>query len=121
MNDLGEHDGSLDRVHLAAQTGGDPLLQRDLLDLFIVQSAEFVAQIRGLAKADPAAAGEFAHRVIGSARAIGAFELARAAAEAERALAAGEPAALEPMTAALVRALRAVEAYLSDLPPHRDA
>src|SRR5579863_3640758 len=97
MSDLGNHGAPLDRVHLAAQTDGDLTLQRDLLDLFIVQSAEFVARICALAEADPAAASDLAHRLNGSARAIGAFDLAGGAAKLEGALVAGDgAAALEP-------------------------
>jgi HPt (histidine-containing phosphotransfer) domain-containing protein len=120
MSDLGDRRDPLDLVHLAAQTGGEPALQRDLLDLFIVQSAEFVARIYALARLDPAAASDLAHRLNGSARAIGAFELAGAAAALEGDLAAGDGAeALEPMAAALSRALDAVEAFLRALPPRR--
>lgn len=117
MSDSGDHAEPLDLVHLAAQTGGDLTLQRDLLDLFIKQSAEFVAHMPALAEADPAAASQLAHRVNGSARAIGAFELVAAAVELEGALALSDgPAALGPTTAALGRALNAIEAYLRDLP-----
>jgi HPt (histidine-containing phosphotransfer) domain-containing protein len=107
-----------DLAHLAAQTGGDLLLQRDLLDLFVVQSAEFMARLPGLAEADPVRAGDLAHKLEGSARAIGVFELAGAAADLERALATGnEFTAFEPLATALGRALRAVEAYLAKLAP----
>jgi HPt (histidine-containing phosphotransfer) domain-containing protein len=110
--------GSLDLAHLAAQTGGDLLLQRELLDLFVAQSAEFMARLPGLAEADPGRAGDLAHKLNGSARAIGAFELAGAAANLERAFAADNTfAALEPVTSALGKALRAVEAYLAELAP----
>jgi HPt (histidine-containing phosphotransfer) domain-containing protein len=119
MSELDEPRGALDLAHLAAQTGGDLSLQRDLLDLFVLQSAEFVAQMRSLARCDPAAAGDLVHRVKGSARAIGAFELSGAAAELECALSAGRgPTALEPLAAALARALSAIEAYLRTLPSH---
>jgi HPt (histidine-containing phosphotransfer) domain-containing protein len=122
MGVLGNADGPLDRCHLAVQTNGDLVLQRDLLNLFIVQAAEFIAHLRALAEVDPSAAGDLAHKMNGSARAIGAFELAAAADELEGTLAAGNgAAALEPLTEALERALNAVEAYLRDLPPHHGA
>jgi len=117
MSDLDEPRVALDLAHLAAQTGGDLSLQRDLLDLFILQSAEFFAQMHGLARCDPAAADDLVHRVKGSARAIGAFELSGAAAELECALGPGRgPAPLEPMATALAKTLRAIEAYLRTLP-----
>ncbi len=122
IGDFSNRGEPLDRVHLAAQTDGDLALQRDLLDLFIAQSVELIAHMPALADADPAAAGDLAHRLDGSARAIGAFELASAAAALEGALGAGEgAAALEPLAVALRRALNAIEAYLRDLPPHRGA
>jgi HPt (histidine-containing phosphotransfer) domain-containing protein len=103
----------LDPIHLAAQTGGDLLLQRDLLNLFVAQSAELMAAMR---IANPRAAGDLAHKLSGSARAIGAFELAEAAAKLEGKLDGKEAqTALESVAAALGRALGAIEAYLSEL------
>lgn len=122
FGDLGEEDEPLDLVHLAAQTGGEPALQRDLLDLFIVQAGEFVAHIYALAKVDPAAARDLSHRLNGSARTIGAFRLAGVAAALERDLVCTEGAApLEPIAAALSRTLLAVETRLRGLPPRRGA
>ncbi len=102
----------LDTIHLGAQTGGDCLLQRDLLNLFVAQSAELMAAMR----IAPGNAGDLAHKFGGSARAIGAFELAEAAARLEGAV-AGKDAqtALESVDAALGRTLSAIEAYLSEL------
>jgi len=97
----------LDILHLAEQTGADSGLQRELLDLFVRQSAEFMAQIRGVSVAEPG----FLHRLKGSARAIGAFELADTAAELER----GQSQA-ERLAAALRRTLAAIEAHLRNLP-----
>jgi HPt (histidine-containing phosphotransfer) domain-containing protein len=108
----------LDFVHLATQTGGDLFLQRDLLDLFLIQAAEFAACLPELAKADPAAAADLAHKLDGSARTIGAFELAGRAAEFERMLArGGEFAAAEPLAHALDGVVRAVKSYLCELAP----
>jgi HPt (histidine-containing phosphotransfer) domain-containing protein len=88
----------------------------------MVQAADFVGHLHALAKADASAACDLAHKMNGSARAIGAFELATAADEFESALTVGDGvAAFEPLTAALDRALDAVEAYLRDLPPHHCA
>ncbi len=103
----------LDPIHLAAQTGGDLLLQRDLLHLFVGQSAKLMAAMR---IASPRGAADLAHKLSGSARAIGAFELAEAAGKLEGTL-AGEEAqtALESVVVALGRTLGAIEAYLSEL------
>lgn len=122
MGVLGDRGEPLDRLHLAVQTNGDLALQRDLLNLFMVQAVDFVGHLHALAEADPSAARDLAHKMNGSARAIGAFELAAAADEFESALTPGDGvAAFEPLTAALDRALDAVEAYLRDLPPHHGA
>jgi HPt (histidine-containing phosphotransfer) domain-containing protein len=122
MGVLGDRGEPLNRLHLAVQTNGDLALQRDLLNLFMVQAADFVGHLHALAEADPSAACDLAHKMNGSARAIGAFELAAAADEFESALTLGDGvAAFEPLTAALDRALDAVEAYLRDLPPHHGA
>ncbi len=103
----------LDPVHLAAQTGGDLPLQRDLLKLFVAQSAELMAAMR---IADPPVAGDLAHKLGGSARAIGAFELAGAVVKLEGALGRDDwQTALESVAAALGRARRAVEAHLGEL------
>jgi HPt (histidine-containing phosphotransfer) domain-containing protein len=116
----GDQSEPIDLVHLGVQTGGEPSLQRDLLDLFIVQSAEFVARIDSLIKVDSTAAADLVHKLKGSARAIGAFELAGAATVLENDIAVGDGnAALEPMFAALERALGAAESCLRGLPPRR--
>jgi HPt (histidine-containing phosphotransfer) domain-containing protein len=103
----------LDAGHLAAQTGNDLVLQRDLLNLFAAQSAELMAALR---LAEPCVAGDLAHKLNGSARAIGAFELAGAAIDLETARAPEEwKAALEAAAAAHGRALGYIEAYLNEL------
>lgn len=118
MGKFGERSDGLDRTHLAAQTDGDPSLQRDLLHLFAVQASELAPQISALAATDPVGAGELAHRIGGSARAIGAFELAEAAASLERALnTGGGSAELNSVAAALGKALAAIEAHLGTLHP----
>ncbi|MFZ1961018.1 MAG: Hpt domain-containing protein [Methylovirgula sp.] len=105
----------LDPLHLATQTDGDLPLQRDLLKLFVVQSAELMAALRD---ANPIAAGDLAHKLSGSARAIGAFELAAAAAKLDGTLPPkARQAALESLAVAFDRALFAVEAYLRKLSP----
>ncbi|MGH6818006.1 MAG: Hpt domain-containing protein [Methylovirgula sp.] len=105
----------LDPLHLAAQTRGDLPLQRDLLNLFVVQSAKLMASLR---VADPIAAGDLAHRLSGSARAIGAFELAAAAEKLDGSLSPkARQAALESLAAAFDRALGAIETHLQKLSP----
>ncbi|MCY0095436.1 Hpt domain-containing protein [Hoeflea ulvae] len=70
----------VDLVHLARQTGGDKSLETEVLALFAKQAREAVAQMATL---DDAARSELAHRLAGAAKAIGAFDVARRAAEVE--------------------------------------
>src|ERR1700742_2229165 len=69
-------DGPIDLTHLRAMTLGDPALEREVLTMFLNQTAHLAAS---LAKAPPDAAA-LAHTLKGSARAIGAFAVADAAA-----------------------------------------
>lgn len=67
----------VDLVHLARQTLGDPLLEAEVLALFITQSRTVLLRI-----IDATQLGErreLAHTLKGSARAIGAWKVARAA------------------------------------------
>jgi HPt (histidine-containing phosphotransfer) domain-containing protein len=73
----------IDRRLLAAQTGGDRQLERDVLTLFLAKADADLARIR--AAATPGARREAAHALVGSARAIGAADVARFAAAVEAA------------------------------------
>ncbi len=105
---LGDRDRPIDLVHLARQCQGDPVLAEELLGLFKLHAASQAAQlsdpqIRLELKAD------VAHKLRGSALAIGAGQVARAA-EAVEAMArsAGRGAASnEEQTRAAVAALQA--------------
>ena len=68
----------IDRDRLAAQTGGDRALEREVLSLFLTKSAADLARLR--ATGSDAARRAAAHAIVGSARAIGAHEVARLAA-----------------------------------------
>ena len=83
---------ALDLVHLARQTDGDLELQQELLALFDRQSASLLAQSSDATIAQRRRA-DAAHKLRGSALAIGAGAVARAAATLEAALgdAAGAP------------------------------
>lgn len=83
---------ALDLVHLSHQTLGDNELERELLTLFERQAAQFAARL-----AAPMGAGEekwradLVHTLKGSARAVGAIAVGRAADDYEDALRAGGP------------------------------
>jgi HPt (histidine-containing phosphotransfer) domain-containing protein len=71
---------AIDRAHLAAQTFGDSALAREVLGLFREQADPL---LQALAASSGAARADIAHRLKGSALAIGAFDLAAAAASLE--------------------------------------
>jgi len=70
----------LDFAHLSRQTMGDEQLKREVLDLFLVQAAAAQAEVAGT---NLEGRRMLAHRLVGSARAVGAFAIAACAAELE--------------------------------------
>lgn len=74
--------GSIDLDHLRKMTLSDPALEREVLRLFVDQTASLMRMLAPL----PENAGALAHTLKGSARAIGAFRVAEAAAALEAAL-----------------------------------
>jgi HPt (histidine-containing phosphotransfer) domain-containing protein len=101
----------LDLQHLERQTLGDAALQREVLALFVRQSARTVAELRTLT--DSGKRREAAHALKGSARGIGAFAVAERAAAIE-----AHPDDFADGIAALARAVaaadRAIARHLSD-------
>jgi HPt (histidine-containing phosphotransfer) domain-containing protein len=95
----------VDLRHLSAQTGGDRKLEREVVLLFIDDTAAQLARLS-------VAAGEerrgIAHRLLGSARAIGAAEVARCAAAIEAG--SGD---VEGLAAAVDDARRFLQEYLA--------
>lgn len=106
----------VDLVHLARQTDGDLALQQELLALFDKQSASLLA-LSSDRSAEPCRRADAAHQLKGSALALGAGAVARAAAAVETALAAGvaRPEAVESALAALAAAVAAARAAVAEL------
>lgn len=75
----------IDRAHLAAQTGGDAELARELLDLFRTQCERLVPGITDAGLPGPQRA-DLAHTLKGSALGVGAGPVATCAARIEDAL-----------------------------------
>jgi len=75
-------DGPIDLDHLRKMTLSDPALEREVLQLFVEQSGQLMLTLASL----PENAAALAHTLKGSARAIGAFRVAEAAAVLEAAL-----------------------------------
>lgn len=78
---------AIDLDHLSRQTLGDRALERDVLTLFERQARQVLAQLaQPPREAENKWRGGLAHTLKGSARAIGAFEVARAAERYEEAV-----------------------------------
>ncbi|GEC14176.1 histidine kinase [Nitrobacter winogradskyi] len=77
--------GPIDFDHLHRMTLGDDGLEREVLAMFAGQAAELVVSLARL----PPNAAMLAHRLKGSARAIGAIHVAAAASDLENALRSG--------------------------------
>jgi HPt (histidine-containing phosphotransfer) domain-containing protein len=109
---LAPGDGPIDLAHLARMSLGDADLEREVLALFAAQSAKLIGDLSTL----PDDGRELAHKLKGSARAIGAFAVADAAVRLEHVLmSGGEPTEqLAALTAAVARARNAIEAILSE-------
>ena len=109
-------DPALDLVHLSRQCQGDPKLEAELLGLFRLQLQGLSAQLSDLATT-PELKARIAHRLRGSALAVGAGRVARAAkAIEEKALAAREPARADgPQLEAVSQAVAALEAAVAEV------
>jgi HPt (histidine-containing phosphotransfer) domain-containing protein len=103
-------DHSLDFDHLARMTLGDAELESEVLAMFAEQSSRLIAAMAAL----PADASALAHKLKGSARGIGAFAVADAAAELECAIRTGDnpTRAFVVLKLAVSEARQAIEAIL---------
>ncbi len=108
--------GVIDDEHLGQVTFGDRRLEREVLQIFRRQAAIMLGRIGG---SEPAAASAAVHTLKGSARGIGAWRVARAAARLEQASAEMErSAALSDLMAATVEAGAAIDARLENYSGH---
>lgn len=103
-------DSPLDLDHLVRMTLGDAELEREVLAMFAEQSTRLVSAMTAL----PADTADLAHKLKGSARGIGAFAVADAAARLEAAIRTGDEAAraLAALKEAAAEARAAIEAIL---------
>jgi len=107
----------IDEDHLGRMTLGDRRLERDVLEIFVRQTAIMLGRITG---AEPALAAAAAHTLTGSARGIGAWRVARAAEQLEcvasgKSGAAALDEAVEELKSATVEASAAIAARLGDV------
>jgi HPt (histidine-containing phosphotransfer) domain-containing protein len=107
---LAPDDGPIDFEHLSRMTLGDAGLEHEVLAMFVAQSTTLVSTLAAM----PADASARAHTLKGSARAIGAFSVADAAARLEAAIARGfdTSAALAELGETVAEARTAIEAVL---------
>ncbi len=104
--------GPIDFEHLRRMTLGDPAIEQEVLAMFSTQTADLLEQLAAL----PAESRVLAHTLKGSARAIGAFGVADAAARLETAMARGfdATAALADLREAVIEARAEIEAVSRD-------
>jgi HPt (histidine-containing phosphotransfer) domain-containing protein len=107
---LAPDDGPIDFEHLNRMTLDDAGLEQEVLAMFVAQSARLVSTLA----TKPSDAGALAHTLKGSARAIGAFAVADAAARLEAAIARSvdASAALAELGEAVAEARAAIEPVL---------
>lgn len=110
---LAPDDGAVDLAHLRRMTLGDAALEREVLSMFSAQASH----LAGAIEAEPGAAGALTHTLKGSARAVGAFAVADAAAHLETLIRSGgdKAEALSELADAIAQARAAIEALLHDL------
>jgi HPt (histidine-containing phosphotransfer) domain-containing protein len=103
-------DGPIDIAHLRRMTLGDAALEREVLTMFSAQALRLAKALAAM----PADASALAHTLKGSARAVGAFAVADAAAHIETLIRSGSnPAeALGELDDAVAKARAAIEAML---------
>ena len=107
---LAPDDGPIDFEHLSRMTLGDAGLEQEVLAMFVAQSTTLVSTLAAM----PVDASALAHTLKGSARAIGAFSVADAAARLEAAIARGfdTSAALAELGETVAEARAAIEVVL---------
>jgi HPt (histidine-containing phosphotransfer) domain-containing protein len=102
----------VDLLHLSRMTLGDRDLEREVLQLFERQAAMLLERMPG---AGPAHVAAMAHTIKGSARGIGAWQIARDAETLELAAASSCDADRDVALAGLTGSVEKVRAVIRDL------
>lgn len=105
---------AIDAGQLRGQTAGDAALEREVLGLFRREARALMLRFEVVT--DPKARAEIAHRLRGSALAIGAGRVAITAGAIEKAARAGEPLGrvLAELAEALAEVNAAIELRIAD-------
>lgn len=106
-------EGAVDLAHLGRYTMGNRALELEVLDLFVQQAPLTIERLRQAKAEKPWR--EAAHTLKGSARAVGAWRLADAAAGGERIAGWMEPEAAKSAVAAIEAAYAEVHAFIRAL------
>jgi HPt (histidine-containing phosphotransfer) domain-containing protein len=103
-------DSPLDLDHLSHMTLGDAELEQEVLAMFAEQAVRLLAAMAAL----PTEAGALTHKLKGSARGIGAFAVADAAASLETAIRTGHnrPHAFAALKESVTEVRAVIEAIL---------
>jgi HPt (histidine-containing phosphotransfer) domain-containing protein len=109
------HLPAIDLVHLSRQTLGDRALETELLRLFDRQASQIMERLHACASGDRKALGDLAHTIKGSARAIGAIDVAAAAQACEDTLRPGSPLATDAALARLDERIAAAREAIASL------
>ena len=104
--------GVLDRNHLAHITLGDGALEREVLRLFHRQAAMLLGRMANQA---PRVIAALAHTLTGSARGVGAWQLAAAAEAVERAAVGCDQAGMKGAVERLCTAVAQAQAVIAGL------
>jgi HPt (histidine-containing phosphotransfer) domain-containing protein len=106
----------IDRTHLGRYTLGSPTLEREVLGLFLAQLPLSIEQLRFAATDREWQIA--AHTIKGSARAVGAWQIARLAEEAEQTSGVTDENVRERVLTTLEQAGEVVESYvMAAFPP----
>ena len=91
---------AVDYDHLKVQAAGDLGVMREVLSLFVTHTEQVLGELEKAT--DPKVWKQWTHTLKGSARGVGAFAVAEAAADAERKIL--DKSALAPLKAAFAEA-----------------
>ena len=103
---------AIDVAHLGRMTFGEKNLEGEVLRLFDRQAGMLLARIQA---ASPEAVASCAHTLKGSARGIGAWQVAKAAEAVELAAGVGDAAALRGEVKTLAAAVAVARAAITEL------